>query len=58
MVQVPVTDRGSTHADGRGFKGLKQAIKLEFKMGQYDNVSAASISAEVLLMSIGYRALP
>ena len=22
-----------------GFKGLKQAIKLEFKLGHYDNVS-------------------
>ncbi len=22
----------------RGFKGLKQAIKLEFRLGQYDNV--------------------
>lgn len=22
----------------RGFKGLKQAIKLEFKLGQYDKV--------------------
>ena len=23
----------------RGFKGLKQAIKLEFKLGRYDKVS-------------------
>lgn len=23
---------------GRGFKGLKQAIKLEYKLGQYDKV--------------------
>jgi hypothetical protein len=25
----------------RGFKGLKQAIKLEFKLGRYDDVSLA-----------------
>jgi COP9 signalosome complex subunit 2 len=25
-----------------GFKGLKQAIKLEFKMGQYDKVCSST----------------
>jgi hypothetical protein len=25
---------------GRGFKGLKQAIKLEFKLARYDQVDA------------------
>jgi COP9 signalosome complex subunit 2 len=27
-----------------GFKGLKQAIKLEFKLGQYDQVSKAELA--------------
>lgn len=31
-----------------GFKGLKQAIKLEFKLGQYDQVSEAAIQAEMI----------
>jgi hypothetical protein len=26
---------------GRGFKGLKQAIKLEFKLARYDQVCTA-----------------
>ena len=26
----------------RGFKGLKQAIKLEFKLGRYNDVSASA----------------
>ena len=30
--------------DCRGFKGLKQAIKLEFKLKQYDKVSFSSES--------------
>lgn len=25
----------------RGFKGLKQAIKLEFKLGRYDDVRSS-----------------
>ena len=29
-----------------GFKGLKQAIKLEFKLGKYDKVSLASQQIE------------
>jgi hypothetical protein len=28
--------------DSRGFKGLKQAIKLEFKLARYDQVYLAS----------------
>jgi COP9 signalosome complex subunit 2 len=32
-----------------GFKGLKQAIKLEFKLGQYDDVSEAAIQTETHL---------
>lgn len=28
-----------TDSRDRGFKGLKQAIKLEFKLGRYDDVS-------------------
>jgi hypothetical protein len=27
--------------DSRGFKGLKQAIKLEFKLARYDQVHSA-----------------
>lgn len=27
---------------GRGFKGLKQAIKLEFKLGRYDKVDGVT----------------
>jgi hypothetical protein len=27
----------------RGFKGLKQAIKLEFKLARYDKVNMAAI---------------
>ena len=29
------------HDDVRGFKGLKQAIKLEYKLGRYDKVGSA-----------------
>lgn len=29
----------------RGFKGLKQAIKLEFKLARYDQVRLTYISA-------------
>ena len=38
-----------------GFKGLKQAIKLEFKLGRYDKVSFASSYARlsVLMLCIG-----
>ena len=32
-----------------GFKGLKQAIKLEFKLGRYDKVRADAMS-----MGAGY----
>lgn len=34
-----------------GFKGLKQAIKLEFKLGKYDSVSG---SHEYLYMLLQY----
>lgn len=29
---------------GRGFKGLKQAIKLEFKLGRYDQVKLSRLT--------------
>lgn len=32
-----------------GFKGLKQAIKLEFKLGQYDDVSGIGMLVETLI---------
>ena len=31
----------------RGFKGLKQAIKLEFKLGRYDKVGGRAVVASV-----------
>ena len=30
------------HSTTRGFKGLKQAIKLEFKMGRYEKVNSSA----------------
>lgn len=36
------------HADRRlfrGFKGLKQAVKLEYKLGKYDKVTTAERSS-------------
>ena len=41
----------------RGFKGLKQAIKLEFKMGKYDDACLAVLSRLVLTV-IGHWTLP
>ena len=35
-----------------GFKGLKQAIKLEFKLGRYEKVSFALLYAEVPLLIV------
>ena len=35
-----------------GFKGLKQAIKLEFKMGYYDKVSHQSSTLEIRCTNI------
>jgi hypothetical protein len=37
---------GSTLTTIRGFKGLKQAIKLEFKLARYDSVGASKESNE------------
>jgi hypothetical protein len=31
----------------RGFKGLKQAIKLEFKLARYDKVHTATTNEEL-----------
>lgn len=36
----------------RGFKGLKQAIKLEYKLGRYDKVWVHPNVATVSLMTI------
>lgn len=33
-----------------GFKGLKQAIKLEFKLGLYDKVTMLSFASDHLLI--------
>jgi hypothetical protein len=32
-----------------GFKGIKQAIKLEFKLGQYDKVGCLIFGAAIML---------
>ena len=42
-----------------GFKGLKQAIKLEFKLDRYDKVSFAlwCVGVSLLMGSTGRRAL-
>ena len=42
-----------------GFKGLKQAIKLEFKLSRYDQVRFISSCAEcfILMICTGSRAL-
>lgn len=43
----------------RGFKGLKQAIKLEFKLGRYSDVSPRRLShIDMSDWFQGYRTLP
>lgn len=37
---------GTTANDNRGFKGLKQAIKLEFQLGRYSDVSANGVEGD------------
>lgn len=42
----------------RGFKGLKQAVKLEYKLGKYDKVRGSMvISRPKINRTSGYRAL-
>ncbi len=42
----------------RGFKGLKQAVKLEYKLGKYDQVTNDQKRFRVIsLMCLGYRPL-
>lgn len=38
-----------------GFKGLKQAIKLEFKLGLYDKVRMARYSRREFVVNRGLR---
>lgn len=42
-----------------GFKGLKQAIKLEFTLGRYDKVGSRTtyVLGQMLTLSTGSRAL-
>lgn len=44
--------------DCRGFKGLKQAIKLEFKLARYDQVPTNRDPQLQLLTKTGDGALP
>lgn len=42
----------------RGFKGLKQAVKLEYKLGKYDKVcESTTVSKPNAHWNPGYRAL-
>ena len=42
----------------RGFKGLKQAVKLEYKLGKYDKARDSMIDSKFGTdWNLGYRAL-
>lgn len=46
------------HIYPRGFKGLKQAVKLEYKLGKYDKVRCSMVDSRPSTHpSTGYRAL-
>lgn len=46
------------HLYPRGFKGLKQAVKLEYKLGKYDKVRGSMVDSRLSThRNTGYRAL-